>query len=93
MNSKPLVFVVFAVWSIICWRWYVCGIMDACGDNQSSKDEVVAIRPDTMKQAETPEIQPLDNEKSEAAPKAVTPASSAPACVVWGLCLPGAAVH
>lgn len=69
MNSKSLVFVVFAVWSVICWRWYVCGLMDACGDHASKNgtEEVVAIpdqRLDTLTASETPEIQPLDDAKS-----------------------------
>lgn len=72
MNSKSLVFLVFAIWSVICWRWYVCGLMHACEGDASSlaKEEVVAIpdeRLDTFTQVETPEIQPL-NPKSSAAP-------------------------
>ncbi len=69
MNSKSLVFAVFAVWSIVCWRWYVCGIMDACGDNaaQPNTEEVVAVpddRTDTFSRVETPEIQPLNRPES-----------------------------
>lgn len=30
MNSKTIVFIAFAVWSAICWRWYVCNIKEAC---------------------------------------------------------------
>ncbi len=68
MNSKSLVFVVFAVWSVICWRWYVCGLMNACGEHatRDSNEEVVAIPDDRIDTAtiETPEIQPLNNQKS-----------------------------
>jgi len=69
MNSKSLVFAVFVVWSAICWRWYVCGLMDACGPavGQTSLEEVVAVPDDsidTSMQVQTPEIQPLDNKTS-----------------------------
>ncbi len=86
MNSKPTVFVVFAVWSVICWRWYVCGLMDACGDNSAriSKEEVVAVpdeRLDTARIAETPEIQPLNGAKTtnKKGPTATSPNSGRPA--------------
>ncbi|MFN0212681.1 MAG: OmpA family protein [Saprospiraceae bacterium] len=68
MNSKSLVFAVFTVWSIICWRWYVCGLMNACGNAGSSKEEkVVAVQPkqiDTAAVEQTPEITPLKDDKS-----------------------------
>lgn len=65
MSSKSLVFVVFAVWSVICWRWYVCGLMDACGENAygPTTEEVVAIQDEpqqTTAPEPTPEIQPLN---------------------------------
>ncbi len=75
MNSKSLVFVVFAVWSVICWRWYVCGLMGACGENTRTHEEVVAIpdsRLDTVSISETPEIQPIDNPKSARPSQTVT---------------------
>lgn len=76
MNSKSLVFAVFAIWCVICWRWYVCGLMDACGNQEAliGQEEIVAMpdnRPDTV---QTPEIQPLDDSKSVAGH---SPASSA----------------
>lgn len=69
MNSKSLVFAVFAVWSVICWRWYVCGIMEACGDNATrpGTEEVVAVPDDRVEKlspAETPEIQPIKDTKT-----------------------------
>jgi outer membrane protein OmpA-like peptidoglycan-associated protein len=30
MNSTTLVYLVFAVWSLICWNWYVCQIKGVC---------------------------------------------------------------
>lgn len=37
MNSKALVFAIFAVWCLICGRWYVCGIKQACGATAEAK--------------------------------------------------------
>lgn len=85
MNSKTIVFVVFAVWSVICWRWYVCGIMEACGDNpaQFSKEEVLAVtetQPDPVTTVETSEIQALEDPKSDNLPtKEPAPANAQPA--------------
>ena len=36
MNSKSLVFIAFAVWSAICWRWYVCNIKGVCTDTAAA---------------------------------------------------------
>ena len=81
MNSRTTVFVVFAIWSVICWRWYVCGLMNACdgASTELSKEEVVAVPDDrtyTPEPEATPEIQPLDDAKttvSKDAPKSATP--------------------
>jgi len=52
MNAKTLVFASFAVWSLICWRWYVCGIKQACGPTAAAAAADViqpsAIEPDTV---------------------------------------------
>lgn len=31
MNSRFIPLAAFAIWSIFCWRWYVCGIKQQCG--------------------------------------------------------------
>lgn len=36
MNSKTLVFILFAAWCLLCGRWYVCGIKQACGSNATA---------------------------------------------------------
>lgn len=36
MNLKPFVFIAFAVWSAICWRWYTCTIKGYCGDTAAA---------------------------------------------------------
>lgn len=85
MNSKSLVFAVFAIWSVLCWRWYVCGLMNACGDDatESPKEEVVAVPDDRIESApieKTPEIQPLNGAKTGTnhTPQSSTPTSTKP---------------
>lgn len=57
MNSKSVVFAVFALWGIICWRWYVCGLMGACApESEQTQQEVVAPLPPAI---ESNEIEPL----------------------------------
>lgn len=51
MNSRTLVLVIFAIWTIICWRWYVCGIKDMCSDRLVLQEQVIetpALEPDTI---------------------------------------------
>ena len=47
MNSKSLVLVLFAVWSAICWRWYVCVIKEACETKEEIRSVVLAPADDT----------------------------------------------
>jgi outer membrane protein OmpA-like peptidoglycan-associated protein len=30
MSSRYLVYLLFGLWSLICWRWYVCGVKEIC---------------------------------------------------------------
>jgi outer membrane protein OmpA-like peptidoglycan-associated protein len=30
MSSRFLVYLLFGLWSLICWRWYVCGVKEVC---------------------------------------------------------------
>lgn len=52
MNSKALVFVLFAAWSALCARWYVCGIKEACAQQDVGSPAVAtpAIEPDPTTQ-------------------------------------------
>ncbi len=50
MQSKTLVFILFAAWTGICWRWYVCGVKEACGNSAAVPSAVVettGIEPDS----------------------------------------------
>lgn len=66
MNPKALVFILFAAWSAICWRWYVCGIKESCGDERA-KPAIVetspAIEPESKPAPTTSEqaTQPAEN--------------------------------
>jgi outer membrane protein OmpA-like peptidoglycan-associated protein len=52
MNSKTVVIILFALWSAICWRWYVCGIKEACAPKVAATTQDViqtpAIEQDTI---------------------------------------------
>jgi outer membrane protein OmpA-like peptidoglycan-associated protein len=52
LHSKTLVYVLFAAWSLVCWRWYVCGIKQAC------EKKIEATSP--IKVVETPAIEVED---------------------------------
>jgi len=80
MNSKNLVFAVFILWSIICWRWYVCGLMNVCGE-ETSKEVVVAIpdqRFEPVSSVETPEIQPIQGSDASKGQVSETQSSVSP---------------
>jgi outer membrane protein OmpA-like peptidoglycan-associated protein len=44
-NSKTFVWVIFIIWSALCWRWYVCGIKQACNKKAEAPTEtgIVAV--------------------------------------------------
>ena len=68
MNSKTLVFILFAAWSALCARWYVCGIKDACAEKEVGGPAIT-----------TPAIEPAatseTNETSGQSASAVQPAA------------------
>jgi outer membrane protein OmpA-like peptidoglycan-associated protein len=47
MRGQQLPILLFIIWSLICWRWYVCGIKQQCGTAAASL------------QTEQPEVQPV----------------------------------
>jgi len=67
MNTRLLPPVVaFVVWSIICWRWYVCGIKQRCDDNPTppAAGRAIPFPVDTLLQDAsfvytTPAVSPL----------------------------------
>lgn len=60
MNSKSLVFIAFAVWSAICWRWYVCNIKEACAGGAATVANTVQDSGiEAVDTAQASAIQPL----------------------------------
>lgn len=49
MNASALVIFGFAIWSVLCWNWYVCGIKAACDTKVQTEQQIIApaIEPDT----------------------------------------------
>lgn len=82
MSAKTLVLLAFAVYSAICWRWYVCGIKQQCGPAAKATAapvaETPAIEPDTA--ISEPAFQPYaTNETGTEVPaQATSPADAEP---------------
>jgi len=48
MSSRVLVLVVFALWSAVCWYWYVCGIKQRCAEQPAAAQQAVPFEPATV---------------------------------------------
>ena len=76
MNSKALITIVaFAVWLVISWRWYTCGIKGFCGDGSSSPTRSIASPQETGNSSPRTVI-PLLFAWSEALPTAQQPVAT-----------------
>jgi outer membrane protein OmpA-like peptidoglycan-associated protein len=51
MNSRFIPVAAFALWSIVCWRWYVCGIKQQCGEKDIAAANAVQTDPTTASSA------------------------------------------
>ncbi len=83
MSSKTLVLVAFGVWSFVCWRWYVCGIKQQCGEQPPVVAAPVpgstGIEPDTVATTSvtpSPAFHPVEEETKTAGP--ATPSKTEP---------------
>lgn len=52
MHSKTIIGIAFAVWCLICWYWYVCGVKHQCEPAAAAAttplvEQTPAIEPDT----------------------------------------------
>ncbi len=81
MNNRLLVPVgVFIVWSVICWRWYVCGIKQQCGSaaaQVSSLNQAVPFPVDTFLQENNTDlpvtaVEPLPQPPAPPSPSSIT---------------------
>jgi outer membrane protein OmpA-like peptidoglycan-associated protein len=41
MNSRFIPLAAFALWSLLCWRWYVCGIKQQCAEKDTSIENAI----------------------------------------------------
>ena len=71
MHSKTIIWIAFAVWSLICWRWYVCGIKDACHPAAQAAVTTPAIEPEPLPAA--PANEPAATASNSSATKANAP--------------------
>lgn len=68
MNSKTIIWIAFAVWCLICWRWYVCGIKQQCGTAAAAVATTPAIEPaDTMPAEPVQHAAPTPNRQTQLA--------------------------
>jgi len=74
MHSKTIIWIAFAVWSLICWRWYVCGIKDACHATPATATVATGIEDETPAATE-----PANTQQQQAAPSAQPAPAKAPA--------------
>lgn len=80
MNAKFLVLLAFALYSVICWRWYVCSIKQQCGDKAQATAtplvETPAIEDEGAAVSDT-SFRPYEP-APETAPPATQPATDEP---------------
>jgi outer membrane protein OmpA-like peptidoglycan-associated protein len=68
MNSRFIPITAFVIWSLVCWRWYVCGIKQVCATaDASTKDMIQPVAPTTPA---------IDTTGAFAAQQAIQPAGS-----------------
>lgn len=48
MNAPNLVYLVFAIWCMICWNWYVCQIKQACGPGEPPETIITGLDRPTL---------------------------------------------
>jgi outer membrane protein OmpA-like peptidoglycan-associated protein len=87
MNSRFIPVAAFALWSIVCWRWYVCGIKQQCGEKDIAAATAIQTDPnttssaslDTFGQAAAQNAIEADGQASTTttAPSTTTPSSNA----------------
>lgn len=66
MNFKTLPFILFVAWSTICWYWYVCGVKEACGQQDVGSGGAIVtpvtpdVQPDNAALPPPAAVQPMD---------------------------------
>jgi len=76
MSSRTLALLAFGLYSLICWRWYVCGIKQQCGETVEATAspivETSVVEPDTTA------FQPVTTPDDGSQTNFTTPAQSEP---------------
>lgn len=67
MNSRFIPITAFIIWSIICWRWYVCGIKEQCGSTEADAASLI--------QPAAPETPAIDTTGQYAAEHLIKPSN------------------
>lgn len=52
MHPRNIPILAFLIWSVVCWRWYVCGIKGAC--QQDSQEVIPAVQPLSQAEPQNP---------------------------------------
>jgi outer membrane protein OmpA-like peptidoglycan-associated protein len=73
MNARYIPIVAFVVWSLICWRWYVCGIKEVCAP---TVEATTAIEAQPVPPAADPVVEPGDAQPQKTSPNTGAPASA-----------------
>jgi outer membrane protein OmpA-like peptidoglycan-associated protein len=68
MNPRNIPIAAFVIWSLVCWRWYVCGIKDQCATAAAGTTELI--------QPVAQEKPDMDTTGQFAAQQAIRPASN-----------------
>jgi outer membrane protein OmpA-like peptidoglycan-associated protein len=73
MSSRFLVYLLFGLWSLICWRWYVCGVKEVCttaakasiAETPTPEPVAPVVEEQPAAPAEKTEIKPVESSKVE----------------------------
>jgi outer membrane protein OmpA-like peptidoglycan-associated protein len=78
MHPRNIPILAFLIWSVVCWRWYVCGIKGACAEEP--QQVVPVVQPIGEQRAAVPSPQPVVKvvEVQEEDSTPVAPAAKAP---------------
>lgn len=75
MHPRNIPILAFLIWSVVCWRWYVCSIKEACGEDLEQVSPVV--QPVEEQGAVLPKAPPISSKEIEKE----TPTASEPSVV------------
>ena len=83
MHPRIIPILAFLIWSVVCWRWYVCGIKGAC--QQDSQEVIPAVQPLEQAGPQTPKTGATEAEQPSSHPEPVRQAVEATGVAERGL--------